>query len=81
MLHSRCRLSGQRGTVDAGLCEVISVETGSGGASDDALPGGVVCVVLIGRLPGTLWVVLVVLKTQALLSGFQKVVELQMERI
>lgn len=48
MLHSRCMLSGRKGTVDTGLREIIGVETRSGGASDYALSGGAVCVVLIG---------------------------------
>lgn len=80
-MHSRDMLNGQKSTVDACLCEIIGVKTGSGGASDDALSSGAVRIVLIGRLPRALWVVLGILKTQALLRGFQKVVLLQMERI
>ena len=65
------RLNKGASTVDAGLGEIVGVVAGRGGTDGDAHVGGGVGVVQVGVVPWAFYIMMQVLSTQALLSGFQ----------
>jgi hypothetical protein len=60
------------------LCIVVGIETGCGGTGEHAFVGGGVGIVIVGRLPGALCVIMELQLTQALLRGFQYLEPVQM---
>lgn len=65
------RLHISKCTGHALLSEIISVSAGSGGTNSHAHVGGRICVVKVGKVPWTFYIMTEVLSTHALLSGFQ----------
>lgn len=65
------RLNKGASTGDTGLGEIVGVVAGRGGADGDAHVGRGVGVVQVGEVPWAFYIMMQVLLTQALLSGFQ----------
>ena len=65
------RLNKGASSRDAGLGEIVGVVAGRGGTDGDAHVGGGVGVVQVGEVPWAFYIMMQVLLTQALLSGFQ----------
>lgn len=65
------RLNKGASTGDTGLGEIVGVVAGRGGTDGDAHVGRGVGVVQVGEVPWAFYIMMQVLLTQALLSGFQ----------